>query len=134
MATEVYPAQIPNLLQPPACGARQHFRGDPKNTVPVAYHPHLENTSHAVLQAQGPVSPAPKSFTVFIINGSRGSKIPVKVRSSYTVAKMLLKALMVKTDLNLIFNGKPVQPNQMLCDLQVKPGATFITYQKCHGG
>ncbi|XP_056312473.1 uncharacterized protein si:ch211-217k17.12 [Danio aesculapii] len=133
MTAEVYPAQIANLILSPPCGARQHVRGDPKNTVPVPYHEQLQNTSHAVLQAQGPVSPPPKSFTVFIINGSKGSKIPVKVRGSYTVAKLLLKALMGK-DLNLIFNGKPVQPNQMLCDLQVKAGATFMTYQKCHGG
>ncbi|XP_056312474.1 uncharacterized protein zgc:194101 [Danio aesculapii] len=125
-------------VQIPACGPRQHVKGDPKNTVPVPYHEPLESTSHAVLQVEKPVAPVPKSFSVNIFDGSKGKKIPVMVKSTDTIGKLQKKAQKLKPDLvgcgNLTFNGKPVQLQQKLRDLQVKPGATFITYQKCHGG
>ncbi|NP_001122275.1 uncharacterized protein LOC798684 [Danio rerio] len=131
MATMVY------QVQAPACGARQHVRGD-QNMVPVPYHEPLESTSHAVLQVEKPVSPGPKSFFVNIFDGSKGKKITVKIRSTDTIGKLQKKAEKLKPDFvgcgNLTFNGKPVQLQQKLCDLQVEPGATFITYQKCHGG
>ncbi|XP_056320793.1 uncharacterized protein si:ch211-217k17.11 [Danio aesculapii] len=116
-----------------ARGPIQLPRGDPKNAVPVPYHEPVENTIHTFLQVQGPVSPAPEVFSVFIINGSKGSRIPVTVNSTDTIEAMLQNHNLGANP-NLIFNGKPVQPYQKLCDLQVKPGATFITYQKCHGG
>ncbi|XP_001339274.1 uncharacterized protein si:ch211-217k17.11 [Danio rerio] len=128
---------LPTLFQAQRVGCQNQAhglpRGDPKNTVPVPYHEPLENTSHTVLKLQEPVSPAPKVFSVFIINGSKGSRIPVTVTSTDTIEEMLQKHNL-QANPNLIFNGKPVQLSQKLCDLQVKPGATFITYQKCHGG
>uniref|UniRef100_A0A671RKT2 Ubiquitin-like domain-containing protein n=1 Tax=Sinocyclocheilus anshuiensis TaxID=1608454 RepID=A0A671RKT2_9TELE len=126
------------LFQPEACGPRQCVKGDPKDTVPVPFHEPLENTTHAVLQVQGPVSPGPKRFPVNIFNGSNGMKIPVIVRSTDTIEKLQQEVLKLSPDLgaslNLVYNGKPVQLYQTLSELQVKPGATFITYQKCRGG
>uniref|UniRef100_A0A8C2K6T0 Ubiquitin-like domain-containing protein n=1 Tax=Cyprinus carpio TaxID=7962 RepID=A0A8C2K6T0_CYPCA len=116
---------------------RQCVKRDPKDTVPVHFQP-LENSTHASLQVQEPVSPGPKSFNVFYFNGSNGMKIPVTVRSTDTIGKMQQKVLKLRPELgaslNLVYNGKPVQLWQTLSELQVKPGATFITYQKCQGG
>lgn len=126
------------LFQREACGPRQCVKGDPKDTVPVPYHEPLENTTHTVLQVQGPVSPGPKLFPVNVFNGSKGMKIPVIVRSTDTIEKLQQEVLKLSPDLgaslNLVYNGKPVQLHQTLSELQVKPGATFITYQKCRGG
>ncbi len=121
-----------------ACGPRQCVKGDPKDTLPVPFHAPLENTTHTSLQVQGPVSPGPKRIPVNIFNGSNGMKIPVTVRSTDTIEKLQQKVLKLRPDLgaslNLVYNGKPVQLHQTLSELQVKPGAMFITYQKCHGG
>uniref|UniRef100_A0A672LIR8 Ubiquitin-like domain-containing protein n=1 Tax=Sinocyclocheilus grahami TaxID=75366 RepID=A0A672LIR8_SINGR len=117
---------------------RKCVKGDPKDTVPVPFHEPLENATHAVLQVQGPVSPGPKRFPVNVFNVSNGMTIPVTVRSTDTIGKMQQKVLKLRpllgANLNLVYNGKPVQLCQTLSELQVKPGATFITYQKCQGG
>ncbi|ROL46566.1 hypothetical protein DPX16_21750 [Anabarilius grahami] len=124
--------------QPVACGPRQCVKGDPRDTVPIPYHEPLEKSTHTILQVQGPVSPVPKRLLVNIFNGSKGVKVPVTVRSTDTIGKLQQKALKFKPELggceNLVYNGKPVLQHQTLSELQVKPGATFITYQKCHGG
>ncbi|ROL46567.1 hypothetical protein DPX16_21751 [Anabarilius grahami] len=123
--------------QPVACGPRQCVKADPKDTVPVPYHEPLEKSTHTILQVQGPVSPVPKCLHVNIFNGSDGTKVPVTVRSTDTIGKLQHKALQQRPELgaipNLVYNGKPVLQHQTLSELQVKPGATFITYQKCHG-
>lgn len=139
MATIVHAALARHLLiQHEACGPRQCVKGDPKDTVPVPFHEPLENTTHTVLQVQRPVSPGPKRFLVNVFNGSNGMKIPVIVRSTDTIGKLQQKVLKLSPDLgarlNLVYGGKPVQLHQTLSELQVKPGATFITYQKCRGG
>ncbi|RAM39556.1 hypothetical protein DOZ52_28595, partial [Enterobacter hormaechei] len=139
MATTCIAATPRNLNpQPVALGPRQCVKGDPKDTVPVPYHEPLKKSTHTVLQVQGPVSPGPERLLVNIFNGSDGKKVPVMVRSTDTIGKLQQEALKLKPELgaipNLVYNGKPVQLHQTLSELQVKPGATFITYQKCRGG
>uniref|UniRef100_A0A673II57 Ubiquitin-like domain-containing protein n=1 Tax=Sinocyclocheilus rhinocerous TaxID=307959 RepID=A0A673II57_9TELE len=128
-------------LRPEACGPKQCVTGDPKHPKgdPVPLPEPLENNTHAVLQVQKPVSPAgPKRFTVNVFNGSNGMKISVTVRSIDTIAKLQKKVQKLRPELigcgNLVYNGKPVQLHKKLSELQVKPEATFIIYQKCHGG
>lgn len=128
--------QAPILLQPEACGPTQCVKGDPKGD-PVPFPEPLENTTHAVLQVQKPVSPGPKRFPVNVLNGSDGTKISVTVRSIDTIGKLQQKVLKLRPELgsgNLAYNGKPVQPHKKLSELQVKPGAMFVTYRKCCGG
>uniref|UniRef100_A0A672M9B8 Ubiquitin-like domain-containing protein n=1 Tax=Sinocyclocheilus grahami TaxID=75366 RepID=A0A672M9B8_SINGR len=139
MATDIQAARAPILLQPEACGPKQCVKGDPKHPKgdPVPLPEPLEKTTHAVLQVQRPVSPGPKRFSVNVLNGSDGMKISVTVRSIDTIRKLQQKVLKLRPDLgcgNLAYNGKPVQPHKKLSELQVKPGAMFVTYQKCHGG
>lgn len=134
MATVIYPALTPDLLQPEACVLMwQCVIGD---TDPIPEP--LEKATHTVLRVQKPVSSGPKRFSVNIFDGSKGVKVPVTVRSIDTIGKLQQKIRKLKPDLrgcgNLVYNGKPVQQQQTLSELQVKPGATFITYQKCHGG
>lgn len=102
---------------------------NPQNRVIVPYYGPLENTCHANLQIQRPVSQAPKT-NVFIIKGRVGNRA-VTVNITDTIEEILQNNNL--GILNLVYNGKPVQPNEKLCDLQVKPGATFISYQICHG-
>ncbi|KAK2909284.1 hypothetical protein QQF64_000605 [Cirrhinus molitorella] len=131
-------AQYFEIHSTEACGPRQCVKGDPKDTVPVPYHEPLKNTTHTVFRVQPPVSSSPKRFSVNILNGSNGVKVPVTVSSLDTIAKLLQEVLKLRPELgashNLVFNGKPVDLKKTLSELQVKPGATFITYQKCHGG
>uniref|UniRef100_A0A9J7YPS0 Ubiquitin-like domain-containing protein n=1 Tax=Cyprinus carpio carpio TaxID=630221 RepID=A0A9J7YPS0_CYPCA len=130
----------PVLLQPEACGPKQCVTGDPKHPKgdPVPLPEPLGNNTHAVLQVQEPVSPGLKSFPVNVFNGSNGMKISVTVRSIDTIAKLQKKVQKLKPELigcgNLVYNGKPVQLQKKLSELQVKPEATFIIYQKCYGG
>ncbi len=131
--------QAPILFQPEACGPKQCVPGHPKHPKgdPVPLPEPLENTTHAVLQVQEPVSPGPKSFAVNVLNGSDGVKISVTVRSIDTIAKLQQKVLKLRPELgcgNLAYNGKPVRPHKKLSELQVKPGAMFVTYRKCVGG
>ncbi|KAK7165774.1 hypothetical protein R3I93_005756 [Phoxinus phoxinus] len=125
-------------LQRAECGLRQCVRGDPKNTVPVPYHEPCGNATHTVLRVQEPVSTDSEPFTVNIFNGSNGVRVSVGMKSTDTIGKLQQKVLKRNPDFganpNLLYNGKPVQLQQTLSELQVKPGATFITYQKCIGG
>lgn len=139
MATVIQAAPAPIFLQPETCGPKQCVKGDPKHPRgdPVPFPEPLGNTTHAVLQLQEPVSPGLKRFPVNVFNGSDGTKISVTVRSIDTIAKLQQKVLKLRPELrsgHLSYNGKPVQPHKKLSELQVKPGAVFITYQKCHGG
>lgn len=131
--------QAPILLQTEACGPKQCVTGEPKHPKgdPVPLPEPLENTTHAVLKVKKPVSPGPKSFAVDVLNGSDGMKISVTVRSIDTIGKLQQKVLKLRPELgcgNLAYNGKPVQPHKKLSELQVKPGAMFVTYRKCIGG
>lgn len=115
------------------------MKGDPKHTVPVPYHEPCGNATHTVLRVQKPYTSGPKwtSGSVNIFNGSKVIQITVKCDD--TIGKLqqeLLKLLKpnLGNDLNLVFNGKLVQQQQTMSELQVKPGATFLTVQKCHGG
>ncbi len=125
-------------LQPQneASGLWQCVKEDPRDT----FHEPMKQTTHTVLQVQDSElsSPGPNCFSVCIFNGSNGMNIPVTVRSTYSVRRLQQKVLKLRPDLgaslDLVYNGKPVQLHQRLSELQVKPGAMFITYQKCHGG
>ncbi|XDV15692.1 hypothetical protein PO909_015722 [Leuciscus waleckii] len=125
-------------LQRAECGPWQCVKGDPKGTVPVPYHEPCGNAIHAALRVQKPFSTNSKSFSVNFFNGSNGVSVSVVMKSTDTIGKLLQKVLKLNPDfganLNLLYNGKPVQLQQTLSELQVKPGATFITYQKCTGG
>ncbi|KAL0203009.1 hypothetical protein M9458_001027, partial [Cirrhinus mrigala] len=127
---------LPPQLQ--AWGPRQCVKGDPKDTVPVRMYESLKNTTHTVFRVQGPLSPSPKCFSVNIFNGSNGVMVPVSAHSSDTIANLQQEVLKLRPDFvgceNLIYNGKPVEPHKSLHELQVKPGATLITYKKCKGG
>ncbi|KAG1956062.1 hypothetical protein F2P79_007943 [Pimephales promelas] len=133
MTTVIHPALAPNLFQPEACGLRQCVKGD-ADPLPEP----LGKATHTVLQAQKPLSSGPKRFLVNIFDASKVSKVPVTARSMDTIGKLQKKVQKLRPDLrgcgNLVYNGKPVEPQQTLAELQVKPGATFITYHKCHGG
>ncbi len=125
-------------LQPQneASGLWQCVEEDPRDT----FHEPMKQTTHTSLLVHDSelISPGPKRIPVNIFNGSNGMKIPVIVRSTDTIEKLQQEVLKLRPDLgaslNLVYNGKPVQLHQTLSELQVKPGATFITYQKCHGG
>ncbi|XP_077102063.1 uncharacterized protein LOC143753549 [Siphateles boraxobius] len=133
MTTVIYPALTPNLFQPEACGLRQCVKGD-TDPLPEPFG----NATHTVLRAQKQISSGPKRFLVNIFDGSKGVKVAVSVRSIDTIGKLQQKVRKLKPELggcgNLVYNGKPVQLQQTLSELQVKPGAMFITYQKCVGG
>lgn len=132
--------QAPILFQPETCGPNQCITGDPKDPKgdPGPLPEPLENTTHAVIQVQKPVSAGPKRFPVTVFNGFNGMKISVTVRSIDTIAKLQKKVLKLKPELvgcgNLAYNGKPVELHKTLSELQVKPDAMFITYRKCVGG
>ncbi|TRY54381.1 hypothetical protein DNTS_031394 [Danionella cerebrum] len=124
---------------PPQCLApRQCPKGDPVDSVPIPFHEALKNISHITLQKPEPPSPPLKSFEVSVFDGSTGKSVYVKVKSTDTIAKLQQKFLQHKPDLvsslNLAYNGKPVQLQQTMCELQVKPGSMFITYRMCPGG
>jgi len=125
-------------LQRAGCRPLQCVKGDPKDTVPVPYHEPCVKATHTVLQVQEPYSTQSMSFRVNFLNGFNGGKITVRMKSSDTIGKLQKKVQKLRPDLrgcgNLVYNGKPVEPQQTLAELQVKPGATFITFQKCHGG
>ncbi|KAK2909283.1 hypothetical protein QQF64_000606 [Cirrhinus molitorella] len=140
MATDVQAAPALIYFQPEACVPKQcvtkapkHPKGDP-GPLPEP----LENTTHAVIRVQEPVSPGPKSFPVTVFNGSNGMKISVTVRSIDTIAKLQKKVQKLKPELvgcgNLAYNGKPVELHKKMSELQVKPDAMFVTYRKCIGG
>ncbi|KAM9399404.1 uncharacterized protein ACWYII_031593 isoform 1-T1 [Salvelinus alpinus] len=127
------------LQRPVALPVRlQHcLRGDPP--IPVLYDPTFLNTTHASLLAVKDLESTRAShFTVTVLNGSDGKRVPLVLKSTDTIGKLQESFLQKRPDLtgslNLAYNGKPVQGHQSLGELGVKDGATFITFQRCHGG
>ncbi|RXN12664.1 GTPase IMAP family member 8-like protein [Labeo rohita] len=119
------------------CGLRQCVQRDPKDTVPVPYYEPFKDTTHTVCCIQRSFASSLKRFSVSVFNGSNGIKVSVTVCRTDTIGKLQQTVLQLRPDFiecgNLAYNGKPVQLHQTLSELQVKPGAVFITYQKCHG-
>ncbi|KAI7811155.1 hypothetical protein IRJ41_010995 [Triplophysa rosa] len=123
------------------CRPRECVRGDPQDVQPIPLHPAFENTTHGVLTVHELIvldSPIPDPVHVNILNGSDGTSVPFKMKSNDTIEKLKHKYLNMKPDfgrtLDLAYNGKPVKAHQTMAELQVKPGTTFITYQRCRGG
>ncbi|KTG40140.1 hypothetical protein cypCar_00019744 [Cyprinus carpio] len=108
---------------------RQCVKEDPKDTV---LHESLKNTTHTFLQVH------PQWISVNVFNGSNGVVVPVTVCSIDTISKLQQEVLKQRPDFvgcgSLVYNGKPVELHKTLSELQVKPGAMLITYQKCKGG
>ncbi|KAF4118343.1 hypothetical protein G5714_000394 [Onychostoma macrolepis] len=133
MATTVLPSVTPYLQsQTEACGPKQCVKGDPKDTVPVHVYEPLENTTHTVLQVQEPVTPGPKHIPVCVLIGS--TKLLVNLRSSDTIWKLQKEVLKQRPDLigslNLVYNGKPVEPHQTLSKLQPAAASLLLcTFQ-----
>ncbi|KAA0722044.1 hypothetical protein E1301_Tti012118 [Triplophysa tibetana] len=114
-------------------------KGNPQQCWTIPFHPAFANTTHGVLMVKEPIvldSPTSGPVHVNILNGSNGTRITFKLNSSDTIGKLKQELLNKQPEFggNLVFNGKPVEAHQTLGELQVKHGATFITYQKCHGG
>ncbi|KAL2077019.1 hypothetical protein ACEWY4_026523 [Coilia grayii] len=117
-------------------------RGDPplKHVVPaVPLHPGLERSTHVSLGVVTPTpTPPPATIHLSVINGSNGKTTQLKLKSGDTIGKLKRKYLQLCPEmcdrLNLVCNGKPVQDQQSLAELGVKPGATFVTFQRCTGG
>ncbi|KAI2647159.1 GTPase IMAP family member 4 [Labeo rohita] len=137
-ATTAY-APVAQYFHPKSevCGLRQCVQRDPKDTVPVPYYEPFKDTTHTVCCIQRSFASSLKRFSVSVFNGSNGIKVSVTVCRTDTIGKLQQTVLQLRPDFiecgNLAYNGKPVQLHQTLSELQVKPGAVFITYQKCHG-
>ncbi|XP_024293728.1 uncharacterized protein LOC112262271 [Oncorhynchus tshawytscha] len=128
-----------NVQRPMALPVRlwHCLSGDPP--IPVLYDPTFLNATHASLLAvKDPELTRASHFTVTVLNGSDGKKVPLVLKSTDTIGKLQKSFLQKQPDLtgslNLAYNGKPVQGHQSLGELGVKDGATFITFQRCHGG
>ncbi|KAA0722043.1 hypothetical protein E1301_Tti012117 [Triplophysa tibetana] len=116
-------------------------RGDPQDVQPIPFHPTFKNTIHSVLTVRESIglnSPIAGPVDVNIFNGSDGTSVPLKMENTDTVGKLMEIFLRMKPDfkgtVDLAYNGKPVKAHQTMAELQVKPGTTFITYQRCIGG
>ncbi|KAI7810730.1 hypothetical protein IRJ41_005911 [Triplophysa rosa] len=123
------------------CRPRQCVKGDPQHFQPIPLHPAYGNTTHSVLTVHEPIvldSPTSGPVRVKIFNASDGTSISFEMNSTDTTGKLKQELLKKKPDFGgnfgLVYNGKPVEAHQTLDELQVKHGATFITYQRCKGG
>ncbi|KAG5283987.1 hypothetical protein AALO_G00021710 [Alosa alosa] len=105
---------------------------------PVQYHAALKHSTHAFLGVIKEPSSSPGQFTVTVMNGSDGKAVHLVVKSTDTVLQLQTQLSREGgpewSDMNLVFNGKPVMTDQCLGDLGVKAGAKFVTYRKCNGG
>uniref|UniRef100_A0A3B1K457 Ubiquitin-like domain-containing protein n=1 Tax=Astyanax mexicanus TaxID=7994 RepID=A0A3B1K457_ASTMX len=75
---------------------------------------------------------------VTVFDGSSGKKVSLNISSTDTIGK-LKEAFQkempyLKGSLDLAFNGKQCDSKTTMCDLNVKSGATFVTFQRCIGG
>ncbi|KAF4071275.1 hypothetical protein AMELA_G00271350 [Ameiurus melas] len=104
------------------------------------FHSLFSHTTHSFLKVRddAPGSPQPDNFDVLVFNPSKNINIPINLKSTDTADTLIKKYQQTRPelgkDLRLAFNGKPVEAHAILRDLGVKPGAMFITFQRCHGG
>ncbi|KAG7314270.1 hypothetical protein KOW79_022766 [Hemibagrus wyckioides] len=104
-------------------------------------HAPFRHTTHSVLQVvcdDAPGFPQPENVDLRVFDGSNGSSIPFTLKSTDTTDTLIKQYLQMKPELtgnlHLAYNGKRVSKHKSLRELGVKPGAMFITYQKCTGG
>ncbi|XP_017316541.1 uncharacterized protein LOC108260624 [Ictalurus punctatus] len=104
------------------------------------FHPQLGQTTHSFLKVydDAPGSPQPDNIDVKVFDPSKNTNIPIDLKITDTVDTLIKKYLQMRPELGnnlrLAFNGKPVAAHAILRDLGVKPGAVFITFQRCRGG
>ncbi|XP_076876339.1 uncharacterized protein LOC143525832 [Brachyhypopomus gauderio] len=112
----------------------------PREDVQHALYEPFNRTTHStILVHDDPVPRSnPDTTSVRVYNGNDGTCIPFKVKSMDTIAKLRSRYQKWRPELegklNLAFNGKPVPGEKTMKELGVKPGATFITFQKVTGG
>ncbi|GAA6082337.1 uncharacterized protein si:ch211-217k17.11 isoform X1 [Tachysurus ichikawai] len=110
----------------------------PKADLPqVAREPKLHepfrHATHSVLQVVFD-DPQPENFDVKVFDGSNGSSIPFTIKSTDTTDTLIKMYRQMNPKMDLAYNGKQVPAHKSMRELGVKPGAMFITYQKCTGG
>ncbi|XP_053475157.1 uncharacterized protein LOC128604233 [Ictalurus furcatus] len=104
------------------------------------FHPEFGQTTHSFLKVydDAPGSPQPDILDVLVFDPSKNINIPVNLKITDTVDALIKKYLQMRPELgkelHLAFNGKSVAAHAILRDLGVKPGAVFITFQRCRGG
>ncbi|KAI4880202.1 hypothetical protein NFI96_020534 [Prochilodus magdalenae] len=100
--------------------------------------PATANSSHLSLTVNSDSPPSPKRVLLTVFHGSTGAKVPLILNHTDTVQRLKEMVKQEKPNLgdrlHLIYNGKPVEAQQTMAELDVKPGSLFITYQKCVGG
>lgn len=100
----------------------------------------FSGTTHGVLRVwdEAPGAPQPENMDLSVLDGFNGTRTPLSLRSTDTTDMLIERYLQVKPrlggELHLVFNGKLLPKARSLGELGVKPGAVFITYQKCTGG
>ncbi|KAK2865899.1 hypothetical protein Q7C36_001955 [Tachysurus vachellii] len=101
------------------------------------FHEPFCHATHSVLQVVFD-DPQPENFDVKVFDGSNGSSIPVTIKSTDTTDTLIKMYRQMNPklqgNLHLAYNGKHVPKHKSMRELGVKPGAMFITYQKCTGG
>lgn len=97
------------------------------------HHPIIHTTLQVYKDA-----PLPDPFNVKVFDPSKNINIPFILKSTDTAAHLIKKYLQMKPELkgslNLAYNGKQVSAMKTMCELGVKPGDVFITFQRCSGG
>ncbi|KAB5518260.1 hypothetical protein PHYPO_G00163690 [Pangasianodon hypophthalmus] len=100
----------------------------------------FSHTTHSFLKVcdDAPGSPQPEKIDVTVFDPSKNIRIPFILKSTDTTDRLIRKYLQMRPKLvgtlNLAYNGKPVPGQKTLRELGVKPGAVFITFQRCFGG
>ncbi|KAM9449701.1 uncharacterized protein Hap1MRO34_022193 isoform 2-T2 [Clarias gariepinus] len=102
----------------------------PRAASVIRYHPWLRSSTHTSLQVctDAAGSPLPECFDVQVFDPSKNTRTMINLKSTDTADTLLEKYP------HLALNGKPVPQLTPLRDLGVKPGAVFITFQRCIGG
>ncbi|KAI4880201.1 hypothetical protein NFI96_020533 [Prochilodus magdalenae] len=134
MATLIHQQLFKNLWFNPRCEPKPKT---PTGPVDSGYHSALKAASHVSLGViSDPSTPARIPLTV--TDGSTGKQVSLVLNHSDTVQRLREMFKEARPNLgdnfHLILNGKPVEAQQTMAELGVKPGSLFITYQKCVGG
>lgn len=112
----------------------------PKVCVQDEFHPQFSHTTHTSLQVcdNAPESPLPDSIEVKVFDPSKNISVPIILKSTDTTEHLMKKYLQFRPELvgslHLAYNGKRVSAKKTMGELGVKPGAMFITFQRCIGG
>lgn len=121
------------------CTPTQCVKGDPQHTKPIPY-PALRDATHGVLTVQDLTDSTTSGLMhVNIRSGFNGTSVPFQLNITDTVGKLKQQFLQTtkpdfKGNLDLVYNGKPVEAHQTLAELELKQGAAFLILHRCHGG